>query len=239
MSGTTLAPDFTWFTDIHDTRVDWLEGEESAVMAEIDAAGGAFIVASGDQMDDVAGEDNYNSYETLVSGLTKPLYTLRGNHDGDYWLEHFVINQGDFQIIAFHVDLVFVDPPQDNTATLSEAEIEWIETQLQSYTGTKILMCHQPLSTSLWGYIDEDAQAAIASLASTYGVKAYFSGHVHIANDTMPLTVGDITEVNGTALIRRSDGGFMTCYVFGDRILINIFRATTPFDFIRQLTVPL
>ena len=222
---------FVWISDMHVGDAAWQAGEIDAEVAAINSKNADFVLSSGDQIHITGDQTETDSYNAAMSVLTMPLYTLRGNHDGSQFTQHFIVDILNVRLIAFYASYVGLYSPTDpyyNTGLVSSEELTWIETQLQS-AGNKrcILICHYPLSSSFWGYIQPGYGAEeIIALCNLYGVKLFLSGHSH---DGLQSYVVDADIINIDAYAMVGAGKFMVCTVYSDRIVINPYNGTAPF----------
>lgn len=186
----SIAQSFIVMSDLHiGTELDgWNEGYLDALMTEIESRDTDFVIGLGDLIDDGYTEDETSlaqlaTYNAAISGLTMPVYTLQGNHDSGMSgiSTQQVIDIDGIRLICFSGSPLALDPPYDNNGQLSEANLTWIETQLQEAENRKcVLACHYPLSTDIWGHIPPAYGGTdLLNLCTEYNVNVYISGHAH------------------------------------------------------------
>jgi len=221
---------FAWITDEHMGDEAWGAGEFDAMVAQINTYDIDFVLSTGDQIETTGDQTETDAYNAAMANLNVPIFNLRGNHDGSQFTEHFVIDRKGIRIIAFYALWQAVAPPQNNTGIVSEAELAWIESKLQTAGDRRcILAGHYPLTYDVWGHINTDTGGTeLLALCNTYDVKMYLSGHAHY--NTMRYKIGDDTvEVNGSSAVGVS---FKIVEVSTDRYIIKEYGARTPFSVI-------
>jgi len=250
-SAATKLATFALASDIHIGYESWLEGELSAMFSTMDLFEDVdFLIEPGDTLD--SGYDStpelqaaqYAQYVAPSAAFTKPIYAYRGNHDVDVdqFLSHGVIEVNGVRLIFFHADYVGLAEPPDytNTGDVTAAELAWLETQLQVSATHKILVCHWSIVTGdanfPWPITDEHGRLEVLALANTYGVKLYLNGHEH--NPILSTgTAGVLTDVNCPTA--SGTGCFLICTVYADKIVIDMHKSKTPFEYVKSIEVAL
>ena len=233
---------FAFTSDLHvgNEIGGWSAGLLDGMVGAIETATPSFVLVLGDIVDHGYVNDDAEEvpiYTTAMGALTMPYYTMRGNHDAGittFDLERVIdVEAIGLRIICFSGSPLSIAAPNDNTGQLSEANLTWIETQLQGAAGkTCILACHYPLSTDIWGYIPSGyGREGLIELCSTYGVNVYISGHAHSNTVAGEYVVdGHIRNLHGNGTIFSSDLRYFMFDIYSNgSIIVNGYKYTSPF----------
>jgi 3',5'-cyclic-AMP phosphodiesterase len=160
------------------------------------------IVDLGDRINDVSVAEDRARIQTVRDRLVSlgiPVLFLYGNHDlinvKPDEQRRLLGKTGDYEsrdVKGFHLILLnSQDPTFDGVGgTISEAQLEWLQADLDSSQGPVLVFCHHPLneqdSSTHWYFGDHSAYAlavnrerARAILARSGRVRAIFHGHMH------------------------------------------------------------
>lgn len=160
------------------------------------------IIDLGDRINDVSVEDDRARIQAVRDRLVSvgvPVLFLYGNHDlinvKPEEQRRILGKKGDYESLdckGFHLILLnSQDPTIDGVGgTISDAQLAWLQEDLQSSRGPILVFCHHPLneqdSSGHWYFGDHQAYAlagnrerARALLERSGRVRAIFHGHMH------------------------------------------------------------
>jgi hypothetical protein len=177
----------------------------------------SFLISTGDNVDDGSNTAQVSDLADSLTSLMIPSYLLRGNHDGQNYAQHFILDQGNVRFIAFYAN--YAAPG----ATISIDELEWLETSILTSEGKKIvLLSHYPIEDTMVGKITT-GRSELLALCVKYGVKIYLSGHEHSLFASY--VIGEVTNVNCPI----TASGFVMCSVSNSVMSFQQHASITPF----------
>lgn len=192
------------------------------------------VIDMGDRINDVSPAEDARRITQVVQRLQSagvPALFLHGNHDVPN-LDRGTINRllgrnADYESLDYRgVHLVLLNS-QDPTftgggGTLSDAQLAWLEADLQRCSGPALVFCHHPLDeqdvSQHWYFPSHpgcalaiNRERARAIFARSGKVQAVFTGHMHWNHtavvDGIPyVTIGSLVETRLTG--GQPSGGF-------------------------------
>lgn len=192
-------------------------------------------------------ESQFVDTKSIFDELTCDWYAVPGNHDeyGD-GLTYYDNYIGDRHFVCDIADKLrvigFRSAPADSILELSGRvyadELAWLETQLQNANGKSIILIthyHTINRRTRHIILGDYGGNEIINLIDAYNVSAIFCGHNHQDCDLMHDDNGNVVfslpSIQNTRL--TTDGGWIICNLFDNRIEIDYRNAATSeqFDF--------
>jgi hypothetical protein len=178
------------FAIIGDRTGSHVEGVYGRVVAEVEALEPEFVITVGDQIegyteDTVRLREEWAEYDSIVAGLSMPLYLVPGNHDITFdGMEPFFERHSgrkpyySFDHAGLHV-VVLDNSRRESGQGLDDAQFAWLEQDLASARETRtatLVFMHKPFWYELAARGRPDP---LHELFRSGGVTAVFSGHYH------------------------------------------------------------
>lgn len=186
--GDGAAVDFVVFGDCRNNL-----DVAARVMQAVAEEGPAFVLATGDYVNDGANLEEWRAFRAVARPLLQaaPLYTTIGNHDRqgrgrriDHYRDTFELPSGPERERYYSVDHGTIRIiALDSNAYANAAQTTWLTNTLregQSLRRKMFVVMHHPVySIALHGG-HEKIRETWAPLFEHYGVQAVFSGHDHV-----------------------------------------------------------
>lgn len=248
---------FMWATDIHCGRADTYPGDNPAPwLTCVNSANIQFSIATGD-LTDLSTAAEFAQYAGIVAALTKPAYSVPGNHDEGAgldsggqtadgpatWAEfkaavsadtHFAVSCQGWRMIGICANIIRAPADEKGYGEIPAAELAWLEGQLQALNGQRaMIFMHEPAYAYAAEYVGWHVHAdyggtEFLALCQTYGVFAVCTGHKHY-----PLTGYVSNGVNFINAPSRAwqysslPTGYVLVDVFDDRIVFSQYSTAT------------
>ena len=142
---------FIQITDMHTSYYEGADIEERrGVIDLVNDMGPAFVVDTGD-MTNYGLEKQYILYESIISGLDVPLYTIPGNMEtySDHNLERYAEHLGPSNYYFYIGDTLFVagaalHAPR-SWGGFDDEQLEWLDENFAREAALKIFLQHTPI----------------------------------------------------------------------------------------------
>lgn len=156
-----------------------------------------FVVDGGDFIDGTRrfgtkSMQDYSAFSRILETIKAPKYQVLGNHDlrgmtrenwirlNKYEKSYYYFDYDKLRVIVFDSTLV---PGSENSSRISEynEQLIWLENLLKNSEGyKKIIFTHYPFIPLLRKAMPIEEVDRFNKIASDYGVKVVFSGHVEV-----------------------------------------------------------
>jgi len=173
-----------------------------------------FSVSAGDNVKGTGGvAQQWDAFEKVAAGLTKPMYLIAGNHDtqkaGPEWTKRF----GPFYHAFMHKGCQFIFLSSDTPGAmgnLDDAQVKWLEETLASTSAvSRFVFCHEGFWREGSKEMRELWNTKIVPLFKKYNVVAAFAGH-HAIYELKVVDGIRYYVTQGGAMHGQSGGGART-----------------------------
>lgn len=176
------------------------------VLAQVAAVNPPFITNSGDLIagsdDSETLQDMFGAVQATLAGISAPMYPVPGNHDYGDALATYTSLFGEIDYSYDVGDTHFIALSTAGSASrgeISEAQLAWLETELQTTQAHTIIYFHHPLSVPSWGaatccFVDSTKRNALADVIDHSGVDLLMVGHSQ-GYDYRFLTAADVSTI--------------------------------------------
>jgi acid phosphatase type 7 len=214
------AAEHTPFAIIGDTHVGVSTSVYPFFIEAIDKLGIKMIIHLGDAVDNANNATQWAEFRE-ITGTGKTLYLVQGNHDVGgrgssarseipaklFQTPYYSFSEDDTLFVILNTEL----PGQ--RGTVSSAQYEWLETELQRSFRYKFVFLHRPPFSLVPGHgLDSNptARDRLHDLFVSQGVAAVFSGHDHVYNRTQHdgVTYVIASGGGGPLYFSSANGGF-------------------------------
>lgn len=198
----------------------------------------AFIVFTGDLVNDCKNQDQINDFKNVVGGIKSdiPVYFLPGNHDIDQndvkeSIDQFILNYGCDRFCFYLGNCCFIGlntsiiRSKDNS--LEQKQKEWLITELEKtdHCSHVILFGHHPFFVNDVNEKDSYQNIPVSKrldyleLLQKNGVKNMFFGHLHYNKEVVFKNVNIVTTNSISVPLGEDKIGFRVVKVYPDRIV--------------------